>query len=66
MGTVHHVLGTRTIHGDLVTEHFNKETKGTAGPFPVGMYLLKVNNRNTRTSCEKCSKLIIKTPERRY
>ena len=21
------------IHGDLVTEHFNRETKGTAGPF---------------------------------
>ena len=40
MGTVHHVLGTRTIHGDLVTEHFNKETKGTAGPFPVGSVVL--------------------------
>ena len=26
----------RTIHGDLVTEHFNKETKGTAGPFCSG------------------------------
>ena len=25
----------------------------------------KVNNRNTRISCEICSKLIIKTPERR-
>ena len=25
-----------TIHGDLVTEHFNKETKGTAGPFRSG------------------------------
>ena len=27
--------------------------------------LLKVNNRNTRTRCEICSKLTIKTPERR-
>ena len=26
---------------------------------------LKVNNRNTRTRCEICSKLTIKTPERR-
>ena len=31
----------------------------------VGIYLLKVNNRNTRTRCEICTKLTIKTPERR-
>ena len=30
---------------------------------PVGIYLLKVNNRNTRTRCEICSKLTVKTPE---
>ena len=29
--------------------------------FPAGIYLLKVNNRNTRTRCERCSKLTIKT-----
>ena len=29
------------------------------------MYLFKVNNRNTRKKCEICSKLTIKTPERR-
>ena len=28
---------------------------------PAGIYLLKVNNRNTRTRCETCSKLTIKT-----
>ena len=35
--------------------------------FPAGIYLLKVNNRNTntRTRCEICSKLAINTPERR-
>ena len=33
---------------------------------PAGIYLLKVGNRNTRTSCEICSKLTIKTPERRF
>ena len=27
-------------------------------------YLLKVNNKNTRTKCEICSKLTIKIPER--
>ena len=32
---------------------------------PDDIYLFKVNNRNTRTRCEICSKLTIKTPERR-
>ena len=32
---------------------------------PAGIYLLKVNNKNTRTRCEICSKLTIKTPKRR-
>ena len=32
----------------------------------AGIYLLKVNNRNTKTNCEICSKLTIKTLERRY
>ena len=33
--------------------------------YPAGNYLFKVNNKSTRTRCEVCSKLIIKTPERR-
>ena len=33
--------------------------------FPVGIYMLKINNRNSRTRCEICLKLTIKTPERR-
>ena len=33
---------------------------------PAGIYLLKVNNRNTRTRCGICSKLTIKIPERRH
>ena len=32
---------------------------------PAGINLLKVNNRNTWTRCEICSKLTIKIPERR-
>ena len=36
------------------------------GYFPVSIYRLKVNNRDTRTRCEICSKLTLKTPERRY
>ena len=30
---------------------------------PAGIYLLKLNNRKTKTMCEICSKLTIKTPE---
>ena len=32
----------------------------------VNIYLLKVNNRNTRKRCEICLKLTIKTAERRH
>ena len=32
---------------------------------PAGDYMFKVNNINTRASCKICSKLTIKTPERR-
>ena len=32
--------------------------------YVVGIYLLKVNNRKTKTWREICSKLKIKTPER--
>ena len=32
----------------------------------AGIYLLKVNNRNTRTRCDICSKLTINTPERHH
>ena len=34
--------------------------------WPGSIYLLKVNNRNTRTRCEICSNLTIKTPARRH
>ena len=34
-------------------------------PFPNDIDLLKVNNRNTKTRCEICSKLTIKIAEAR-
>ena len=34
--------------------------------FSAGIYLLKVNNRNTRTKRKICSKLTIKIHERRH
>ena len=33
---------------------------------PAGNYIFKAGNRNTRTRCEICSKLTIKTPEGRH
>ena len=33
--------------------------------FPAGIYLFKVNSRNARTQWEICSKLTMKTLERR-
>ena len=32
--------------------------------YSAAYYMFKVNNRNTRTRCEICSKLTINTPER--
>ena len=32
---------------------------------PPDVFIFKVNNRNTRTRCEICSKLTLKTPDRR-
>ena len=34
--------------------------------YPASIYLFKVNNRNAGTTCGTCSKLTMKTPERRH
>ena len=34
--------------------------------YPSGNFMFKVNNRNTRTRREICSKLTMKAPERRH
>ena len=34
-------------------------------PYPASIYLIKVNNRNTRKRCEICSRLTINTPVKR-
>ena len=53
-------LNARQIFDSLIS--LSKFTSINFGiPYPVGIYLLKVNNRNTRTRCEICSKLTIKT-----
>ena len=38
---------------------------GSSG-FIANIYLLKVNNKNTKKRCEKYSKLTLKAPEKRH
>ena len=47
-------------------DHFSTTTNTRTNILPVSIYLLKVNNRNTRTRCEIYSKLTTKIPERRH
>ena len=42
-----------------------KLTSSVLATNPAGIYQLKVKNRSTKTRREICSKLTIKTPERR-
>ena len=69
----------KTSEKPLVFWCFQGDQKGTLGrnilscavhwvawkKRPTNIYLFKVNNRNTIKRCEICSKLKIKTPERR-
>ena len=55
-------LNLKKMIGKL-NESLNIPSKGS---IPTGIYLLKVNNRNTKTRSEICSKLTIKIPERRH
>ena len=57
-------LGQFLIDGFHAPFRFDRDKNG-GGIIPAGNYMFKVNNRNTRTWCEICSKLTIKTPERR-
>ena len=41
----------------------NTQVVSQGRKIPAGIYLLKVNNRNTRTRCQICSKLTIKIPD---
>ena len=53
--------------GDWWLSLYSKPTvESCFGKYPVNIYLLKINNRNTRKRCQKCLKLTIKTPERRH
>ena len=57
------------VNHSIKTIHFQNNSSPTIHCkrckvlFPASIYLLKVNNRNTRTRCEIGLKLTIKTPE---
>ena len=53
-----------------ISQNINKDchflaTLSFSSQIPSDIYLFKVNNRNTTKRYEICSKLTIKTPERR-
>ena len=49
----------------LCTCSKSRKTIMKRGSNPADNYMFKVNNRNIKTRCEICSKLTIKTSERR-
>ena len=55
-----------TLSLDRSYEHSYEITFFIKSSNPAGIYLFKVNNRNTRTRCKICSKLTIKIPEQRH
>ena len=56
---------TRTLVLETKVKRTNKHFSQIILEYPAGIYNRNVNNRNTKTGCEICSKLITKTPERR-
>ena len=49
-----------------LSDYFQSLKRSFVKPIIAGNYMLKVNNRDTRTRFEICSKLTIKIPERRH
>ena len=46
--------------------YISKDLVKAMKTFPAETFLLKVNDKNTRTRCKICLKLTIKTPEREW
>ena len=57
-------LGSTEIRYERVNITFHMQTFSTV--FSSSIYLFKVNQGNTRTMCEICSKLTVKAPGRRH
>ena len=71
---LHNLKNVKNTHGGvfllvklqaLIANHAECRTTKRISHFLADICLLKFNNRNTRKRCEICSKLTIKTPERR-
>ena len=58
-------LQKNNLYRALVLYQTWKIQKYLLSVIPANIYLFKVNNKNTRKRCQICSKLTIKTPERR-
>ena len=63
-------LWSRSRSADCINTEFQQAFKFSVEAYlgrcnPAVNYMFKFNNRNTRTRCEICSELTIKTPERR-
>ena len=54
------ILLITLITEDLKSNEFSINVESKAFVNPAGIYLLKGNNRSTRTRCETCSELTIK------
>ena len=62
LAEVNHRNKLRLIHYMLTAQLWKHLITVLSKQNPAAIYLLKVNNRNTRTMCEVCSKLTIKIP----
>ena len=52
------------VNSNRLQSLFEVTDKDTQASFyPANIYLFKINNRDTRKRCDKCSKLTIKTPD---
>ena len=60
------LFGTYLFYWFKKTKANWAEFEGTEGTNLGSIYLFKVNNKNSRTICESCSKLTIKTREQFY
>ena len=49
-----------------VNSRYSNWIAAECSEYPANIYLFQFNNRNTRKKFEICSKLTMKTPERRY
>ena len=60
------MIGKASTDCFCIRSNHKQNPTGKACSLPAGSCMFKVKNRNTRSRFEICSKLTIKTPERRH